>query len=110
MVHPEWGGLLEVINDFIYPAYEITDLDVAGIVQSPKKVYFIALERLMWEEVRYYVLHNQIIVRSCLCSKVPCIFFKNSEYFFNHEFMVNPVLLGYYGQILSLYNLLQQCD
>ena len=46
-----------VIDDLVYLADELVDFDVAGLVQSPAKVYFLEIKRLLQEEVSDDVLH-----------------------------------------------------
>ena len=56
----------------MYLADKLVDLDIAGLVQSPAKVYFLELDRLWWEEVREDVLRNQLVVRIILRSTASC--------------------------------------
>ena len=43
MVIFERRELLEMLDNFIYPADELADIDIAGILQSPEKVSFLEL-------------------------------------------------------------------
>ena len=65
-------------NNFIYPADELTYLDFAGLVHSTQIVYFLVLDHLWWEEVIYFILHNQLVVIISLNYKPPCLLLENS--------------------------------